>query len=502
MKRKSGILLHITSLPSKYGIGDLGPKAYEFARFLSRTEQTVWQILPLNPPSDGVNPYHASSAFAGNPWLISCELLKRNNLLPENGIKPVSKFPENEVNFEKVISFKENLLEKAFERFKKKDNKKYENFCSNNSWWLDDFALFSALADEYEEKDWTGWPAEVKNRDPEVLGSLKDKLHNRIKFEKFLQFTFFRQWNSLKGYCNNLNIRIFGDLPIYLNHGSADVWANPEIFKLDDEKKPTVVSGVPPDAFSDTGQLWGHPIYDWKELKKNEYNWWVRRVEHALELYDLLRMDHFRGYVSYWEVPADEKNAVNGKWEEGPAEDLFPLLLNRFPSSRFIAEDLGEITEDVVEIRKRFNIPGMRVLIFGFGDDFPNNPHLPHNFPKNSLACTGTHDTNTLRGWWENEASSQEKKRLFRYLGKETLCGEVSHELVRLAMRSVSKLVSIPMQDFLNLGQEARMNTPGSIEGNWKWRLKSKHLDENLEKEIREMTKTYGRAENGREKNL
>lgn len=492
-ERQSGILLHITSLPSRFGIGDFGPKAYEFADFLSNAEQSFWQILPLSAPADWRNPYHSSSAFAGNPLLISPELLKNDGLLSEGDIEPVPDFP-NEIDYQKVISYKKSLLETAFERFKTEKNRNFEKFDSENAYWLDDFALYLALKRHYQEPNWSEWPEEVRDRDSETLDRLKEKFKLVIEREKFFQFTFYRQWLSLKKYCNEKGIRIFGDLPIYLDYNSADVWANQNYFKLNEEKKPKVVSGVPPDAFSDTGQLWGHPIYDWNELKKHDYKWWINRIDHCLNLYDFLRIDHFRGLVAYWEVPAGEDTAINGRWVEGPAEDLFPLLVDKFEDFPFIAEDLGEITENVIEMRDRFGFPGMQVLIFGFGDDFPNNPHLPHNFSENNLACTGTHDTNTIRGWFENEASLEEKDRLRRYLGKEVSSDEVSRDFMRLAMMSVSKLVSTPMQDVLCLGEKARMNRPAEKEGNWKWRLNPEQISPELENEIRKMTHTYGRA--------
>lgn len=497
--RGSGILLHITSLPSRYGVGDMGPWSYKFADFLSEAGQTFWQILPLNPPRSGESPYHASSAFAGNPLLISPELMKRNGLLTEDEIEPIPNFPEGRVDYEKVASYKRNLFEKALDRFEVKGNENYERFCSENSDWLEDFALFLPLEDHFEESDWSKWPQEVKERRPGVMSELKEKFRGSIEKKKFLQFIFFRQWFSLKEYCNERGIKIFGDLPIYVDYKSADVWANQNYFKLDEEKRPSVVSGVPPDAFSETGQLWGHPIYDWKELKERGYDWWIQRFEHNLNLYDWLRIDHFRGFVQYWEVPEGEETAINGKWVEGPAEDLFPILRKKFPDFPFIAEDLGEITPDVVELKDRFGFPGMNVLIFGFEDDFPENPHLPHNFPRNSLACTGTHDTNTIRGWFENEASTDEKEKVRRYVGKNISESDVHREFVRLAMMSVSRLVSVPMQDLLGLGESSRMNDPGGDGGNWLWRLLPSQLKSSERSELREMTKTYGRFQEGDE---
>ncbi|KXB04333.1 4-alpha-glucanotransferase [candidate division MSBL1 archaeon SCGC-AAA382A03] len=493
MNRGSGILLHITSLPSPYGIGDLGPYSYEFADYLSETGQSFWQILPLNPTPPRGNPYHGLSAFAGNPLLISPETLIEKDLLRKRDIEPVPDFSEKRVEFEKVSTYKEKIFDKAYNRFKNTNNSSFEKFCKENKDWLDDYALFSALKDYYGENTWKDWPDKVKNREEQKLENLRKNLSDGIKREKFLQYTFFNQWFSLKNYCNKKGIRIFGDLPMYPNYDSVEVWCNPRFFKLDDEKKPKVVSGVPPDAFSETGQLWGHPIYDWEELKKTNYDWWLSRIKHKLNLYDLLRIDHFRGYVAYWEVPSEEKTAINGEWVDGPKEDLFSILLDKFPDFPFIAEDLGEITPDVIEFKNRLKIPGMRVLLFGFGENPGKNPHLPHNYVENSLACTGTHDTNTIKGWFENEASSEEKERITQYFGRKIKSSKIHQEFIRLVMMSISKIVSIPMQDLLGLGESARMNNPGENENNWEWRITPEQFDSDWSKILKNMTRIYGR---------
>lgn len=493
MKRKNGILLHISSLPSRFGIGDMGPWAYRFVDFLSETGQSFWQILPINPTPPNGDPYHGLSAFAGNTLLISPEIMVQEGLLAVEEIEPVSSLPDDRVDYSQVVSYKEELFERAYDRFNDKKGEKYEEFCAENSDWLEDFALFSTLKDYFEEKTWTSWPKEIRDKREKTMEKLEKKHRRKIAKEKFLQYVFFRQWSSLKRYCNKRGIKIFGDLPIYLSYESADVWSNPEIFKLDEEKKPSVVSGVPPDAFSDTGQLWGHPIYKWEKLKEQNYDWWSRRFDHNLKLFDWLRLDHFRGYVAYWEVSSDEETAVNGEWVEGPAEELFPILLDRYPKAVFIAEDLGEITPDVIEVRDKFGFPGMEVLIFGFEEDFPNNPHLPHNYRKNSLACTGTHDTNTIRGWLENEATAEEKERIYRYIGRGLAVEKVQWELLRLVMMSRADLVSIPMQDLLGLGEGARMNRPAGNGNNWRWRLSPNQLNTSVKHRLETFTKTYGR---------
>ncbi len=494
-KRGSGVLLHISSLPSPFGIGDLGPSAYEFADILGHTLQSFWQILPLNPTTSDGNPYHGESSFAGNPDLISPELLLERGLIDEGDMNDPPHFPENEVVYSKVSSYKKQLLEIAYENFLENGkNEAFENFCASNSWWLDDYVLFSALKDHYDGASWKDWPPDIRDREKSSIEKYRKGLEREIERKKFFQYIFFDQWFSLKDYCNKNGIKIFGDLPVYLNYESADVWKNPELFKLDEEKRLKVYSGVPPDDFSDTGQLWRHPIYRWDKLKEQDYAWWFKRLDHKLELYDLLRIDHFRGYVAYWEVPAGENTAASGNWVDGPALDLFPKLIDRYPNMPIIVEDLGEITPDVIEIRDRFDFPGMEVLLFAFGEDFPTNPHLPHNHKKNSLACTGTHDNNTVIGWFENEAGQNEKERLFEYLGYRVPTEEIHWSFIRLAMMSVANLASFPIQDILGLGEESRMNNPAGSKKNWRWRLSAEQMESFPKERLRNITSTYGRS--------
>jgi len=475
--RVAGILLHITSLPSPFGIGDLGPTAYQFVDFLYASGQKLWQVLPLNPTcvEHGNSPYFSISLFAGNPLLISPELLCKDGLLSEKDLEGCQ-VQGDKVDYPTAWSIKENILEKAYRNFS--ENDEYRNFLEENAYWLEDFCRFKVLKDKYR-KPWNVWESE----------SIKG-LEDKIKKEKFLQFVFFKQWKALKAYANSKGIKIMGDLPIYPAFDSSDVWSNKDLFKLDEHNSPYVVAGVPPDYFSKEGQLWGNPVYNWERLKEEGFSWWIRRIRHNLRLFDLLRLDHFRGFVAYYEVPASEKTAVRGRWVSAPAEEFFTKLKEEFPDFPFVAEDLGLITKDVEDIRDRFGFPGMKVLVFAFESE--NHPYMPHNHNKNSFVYTSTHDNMPVRGWYLQELDPSSKERLFRYLGRELSEEDVSYALIRLAYMSVSKACIVPMQDLLNLGQDARMNTPGKKEGNWEWRLKDMPDDE-LSFKLKELCLTYGR---------
>lgn len=498
IKRGSGILLHLSSLPSPYGIGDFGPEAYKFVDFLSQTKQSYWQILPLNPvdPAFDSSPYHSISAFAFNTLLISPDMLVKKGLLDKKDTDRIPDFPKQAVDFEAVIGYKKVLFQRAYERFKKqsRDDEYYEKFCAENSHWLDDFALFMVLKSHFQGKIWCQWPEEIRHRHPEALESLKGKFGKELEKEKFLQYIFHQQWHSLKQYSNQKNIQIIGDIPIYVDYDSVDVWSHPEMFKLDPQKKPYVVAGVPPDYFSETGQLWGNPIYRWDVMQKKGYPWWIQRLEQNLKLFDKVRIDHFRGLVGYWEVPAEENTAINGSWVEAPAEDFFNQLKKRFPHLPIIAEDLGIITPDVRQVMKRFSFPGMKVLLFAFGEDYPMHPYLPHTFERNCVVYTGTHDNNTVRGWFNRDARPEDKKRLFRYLGREVSEKQVHWGLIRLAMMSVADTVIVPLQDVLGLGEGSRMNRPATSQGNWRWRFMPQQMTSSTKKELAEMTEVYGRA--------
>lgn len=514
--RGSGILLHITSLPSPFGIGDLGGSAYRFADLLAESRQGFWQVLPLGPtdPICGNTPYDSRSAFAGNPLLISPEMLVGDGLLSKEEVEGHPPFPEGRVDYQAVAEYKRKILDRAYTLFKAeegeidakakgddtnakggpknfKDRCNYGRFISENAFWLDDFALFSAIKSHFYGRIWSQWPDELRDRHREALEKTKGDLREKIEKLKFVQYIFFRQWSLLKSYCNSRGIQIIGDMPIYVNYDSADVWTRPEVFKLDENKKPITVAGVPPDYFSKTGQLWGNPIYRWDVLRKEGYAWWLRRLGYNLQLFDMLRIDHFRGLVAYWEVRTGKKTAVEGEWVRVP-EDFFNMIFRHFPNLPVIAEDLGFITPDVREAIRSFDLPGMKLLLFAFGEGLPENPYAPHNHVKNCVIYTGTHDNNTARGWFEREATADDRRRLFSYLGREVSPEQISWELVRMAMMSVADIAILPMQDVLGLGEEARMNRPGQTEGNYQWRLLPEQMK--MDPRLKEMTEIYGRA--------
>jgi len=494
-KRSSGLLMHITSLPSKYGIGDFGPEAYRFADFLVLAKQKLWQVLPLNQTtlSTGNSPYNCLSAFAGNTKLISPEMLVSKGLLTKSEIECKASFTPGKVNFHKVTSYKNRLFELAYQRFKKLQNKSdYELFCRDNSYWLDEYAEFVSLRKRFGLAGWNQWPRKFRDKNEKVTAE-NDDLRHSIGREKFLQFIFYQQWLSLKRYCNEHGIEIIGDIPMYVAYDSADVWSHPEIFKLGKNGKPTVVAGVPPDYFSNTGQLWGNPVYNWQYLKKDNYNWWVRRFRHNLRLFDIVRIDHFRGFVAYWEVPARAKTARSGRWVKGPGAKLLNCILSRLPRSAIIVEDLGYITPDVREFIRRFDLTCMKVLLFAF-DGRARNLHLPHRHIENCVVYTGTHDNNTVRGWFEGEAKNKQKQCLFKHIGRTVLPCQVHHEFIRLAMASVARMAVIPVQDILGLGRQAKMNRPATKRGNWKWRLTPGRLTNKIAQKLAEVTRVNGRA--------
>ena len=472
--RGNGILLHVTSLPSAYGIGDFGPAAYRFVEALERARQHYWQILPLNPTRAryGNSPYSSPSAFALNTLLISPELLARDGFIDPEDLEPHPDLPEDRVAFEAVAWYRERLLGLAHRRFcESEPESDYESFCTRAAWWLDDHALFVALKAHFRGQEWNRWPEEIRGRQPEALEDMRRRLADKIRKETFLQYLAARQWSALRRYCAGRGIQVIGDIPIYVAYDSVDVWQNPGIFKLDDNLRPTVVAGVPPDMFSKTGQLWGNPIYDWALLRDRGYDWWVNRIARAGELYDLFRIDHFRAFANYYEVPAGDTTAENGTWVDGPGTDFFEVLARRFPCFAIVAEDLGANTPAVQELLDRFGFPGMKILLFAFGAELPGSAHAPHNYVPNLICYTGTHDNNTARGWFEEEASEEDKQRFFAYIGREVAADEVHRELVRLAMTSVARASIIPMQDLLGLGAAARMNYPSTTSGNWEWRM-------------------------------
>jgi 4-alpha-glucanotransferase len=484
--RASGILMHITSLPSRFGIGDFGPEAFKFADFLQRSRQTYWQILPLTPPNRfiGWSPYDCLSAFAGNTMLISLEMLYKQGLLNKEDLSDVPKFSPAEVEFEKVFKYKTKLLNKVFEKFQIfSDKSSYEHFCKQNSFWLEDYSIFTAMIEKYKTANWSKWP-KIK---------IDNKMKQTTEREKVLQYLFFMQWLSLKEYCNGHGINIIGDIPIYVAYQSADVWAHQDNFKLRN-KKPLFKSGVPPDYFSKTGQLWGNPIYNWKYIKKTNYEWWLERVNQNIKLFNVVRIDHFRGLVKYWQVPGKDKTAMNGKWMPGPGEDIFKAIFKRYPHANLIVEDLGFITQDVKDLIKKLNLTSMKVLLFAFSDKIGKSGFLPHNHIQNCVVYTGTHDNNTIKGWFLNELDAEKKKNLFDYIGRKVSIDDLNWELIRLAMNSVAQTVIFPVQDILNLGQESRMNNPAKVKGNWHWRLKKGMLTQKITNKLGNFTRIYGRG--------
>ena len=496
--RASGILLHVTSLPSAFGVGDMGPWAFRFAEYLATLQQSYWQILPLTPtsPAIGNSPYSSASAFAGNFLLISPEVLVADGYLAPEDVPPFPEHDPGRAHYEQAEQFKTSLLQKAFIRNRSglDTNYAFLRFVEHNAFWLDDYALFATLKDRFHGAMWIEWPTEYRDRLPDALAYWRKDAAEAILYEKFVQFIFFNQWRQLKEYCNDKGVSIIGDMPIYVTLDSADVWGNHAIFKLGPERTPEYVAGVPPDYFSATGQLWGNPVYDWDALGKTGYDWWIKRMAHALGLYDIIRLDHFRAFSAYWEVPATEKTAVNGEWIDGPGTRFFTSLLRRIPTLPLIAEDLGVITADVRELKDTYGFPGMVILQFCFGQNLPDNPYAPHNHTRNSVVYTGTHDNNTVNGWFYNEASPDDQHRFLKYAGLHNHDGQAHMIAIRLAMASVANTAIFPMQDILGLGGETRMNTPSSSNGNWMWRVRPEELDLHRAQHFFDFAKLYGRV--------
>jgi len=514
-ERAAGVLLHPTSLPGPYGIGDLGPSAFRFIDWLADSGCKLWQILPLGPTGYGDSPYQCFSAFAGNPYLINPDFLLRDDLLHPDDLVEIPNFAENSVDYGRIIPWKLNLLERAFIRFRsvhRTVRHEFDRFSAENVSWLPDYALFMALKEANGGGAWSGWPAALRKRDPEALTEAGQRYADAVGRYMFYQFVFSRQWAALCDYAHQRGIQIIGDIPIFVAYDSADVWANPELFFLDESDQPMVVAGVPPDYFSQTGQLWGNPLYRWDVLKERDYDWWVARFRATLRQVDIVRLDHFRGFAGYWEIPAGNKTAEKGRWAPGPGEDFLSAIKSALSeiSTRFstglpiIAEDLGEITPDVIELRDKFDLPGMKILQFGFSG--PDNKFLPHNYPTtNCVAYTGTHDNDTALGWYET-APENERDFARRYLACDPSEGsdssteshdsssqEFAENLVRAAWSSVAVYAIAPMQDLLGLRTEARMNFPSTLGGNWSWRLLEEQLSPQLQGRLRELNYLYRR---------
>jgi 4-alpha-glucanotransferase len=504
--RSSGVLLHPTSLPGRFGIGDLGKEAYRFADFLVASNQSLWQVLPLGPTGFGDSPYQCFSSFASNPLLISPELLAEDGLLAEDDIKRAPRFPVEAVDFGRVIDYKLALFGHAFENFRRTRRKAlrsgFEAFTDTAAHWLGDYALFRALKDEHGGAAWAQWQPELVKRDGAAMAAARERLHDQIEAHKFYQFIFDRQWSALKRYCNEQGIKIIGDIPIFVAYDSADVWANPDLFKLKDDGSPRVVAGVPPDYFSKTGQLWGNPMYDWAQHHATGYAWWKARLQATLSTVDIVRIDHFRGFAASWEVPAGDPTAERGQWVAVPGRELFTLLKQDFGEMPIIAEDLGVITPDVQALRDDFGFPGMRILQFGFRSI--TNTDLPHNYVPNTVVYTGTHDNDTAVGWFNSQAGKgstrsaqqieREKKFCRDYLNTDGQ--EINWDFIRAALASVADTAVTPAQDLLGLGSEARMNLPASTSGNWHWRMKSGALTKAIGKRLRVLTEIYIRGRN------
>lgn len=495
MERGSGILMHIASLPGKYGIGTFGKSAYEFCDFLEESGQKYWQILPLGQTSYGDSPYQAFSAFAGNPYFIDLDILQKKGLLSKEDYENVNFGEDPEViDYGLMFTEKMKVLRKAYSNFKIEGNEEFEKFVLEEEKWLDDYSLFMALKYNFNFASWNSWDEKLKKRDEECIDKYKDELKDEINYWKFIQYEFFGQWEKLKKYVNEKNIKIIGDIPIYIANDSADVWSNPEVFLLDEETfDPIKVSGCPPDAFSETGQLWGNPIYDWDYLEETEYEWWINRIDASLKLYDVLRIDHFRGFEAYWAVPYGEKTAQNGKWVKGPGIKLFNAIKDKLGEIDIIAEDLGYLTQETLDFKKETGFPGMKIIQFAFGGD-SGNPYLPHNYEKNCVAYTGTHDNDTVRGWLEVSGSEEEVKKAAEYFN---LTKEEGYNwgIIRGVWSSVARTSIGVMQDFLNLGNEARINKPSTLASNWSWRAKDDVFTNELAKKIYRLTKIYGRCE-------
>ncbi|NSB11747.1 4-alpha-glucanotransferase [Clostridium beijerinckii] len=496
MNRSSGIIMHIASLPGKYGIGTFGKEAYKFGDFLKKAGQKYWQILPLGPTSFGDSPYQSFSAFAGNPYFIDFDILRQDGFLDESDYSSVN-FGKVSEDIDYGLIFKEKLrvLKIAYEKFKLRQDKDLINFQEAEAYWLDDYALYMSVKKHFDLKSWYEWDEDIRLRKPEAINRYKILLEDEIGFWKFLQYEFYKQWNHLKAYINNLEIEIIGDMPIYVAEDSADVWGNPEAFLLNKKTlKPLKVAGCPPDIFSATGQLWGNPIYDWCYMEKTDYKWWVDRIRQSLNLYDVLRIDHFKGFESYWSIPYGDLTAENGEWVKGPGIKVFNAIKDELGEVNIIAEDLGTLTEETIKLRNDTGFPGMKILTFGFDSD-SSNPFLPHNYEKNFIVYTGTHDNDTVRGWIEKTAPKEEVQRAITYLGLNKEEG-YNWGFIRGAWSSIANISIAQMQDFLNLGNEARINLPSTLGNNWRWRVKKDVLTDQLAEKIHQITRTYGRCDN------
>lgn len=492
--RASGILLPVASLPSKYGIGSFSKEAYWFVDQLAKAGQKYWQILPLGPTGYGDSPYQSFSTFAGNPYFIDLNDLIEKGYVTKQECDACD-FGNNEryIDYEKIYFARFDILRKAYQKSNIANEKGFQDFVKENEYWLEDYAFYMAIKQHFQGISWTQWEEDIRLRKKSAMKAYYNKLEKEIEFYQFLQYIFDKQWNKLKTYANKLGVKIIGDIPIYVAFDSADCWANKELFLFDKDSMPIAVAGCPPDAFSATGQLWGNPLYDWNHHKKTKYDWWIRRIKHCFKLYDVVRVDHFRGFDEYYSIPYGAKNAIKGEWKKGPGFSLFQALNKELGELEIIAEDLGFITDSVRSLLRQTGYPGMKVLQFAF-DSREESDYLPHNYDKNCIVYTGTHDNDTLLGWYDT-ISVPDKQLSIEYLNNaDTNPDEIPWDFIRLAMQSVAKTCIIPIQDFLCFGSEARINTPSTLGENWKWRLKELDLNETLIKKIHHITKLYGRV--------
>ena len=488
--RESGILMHITSLTGPYGVGTMGKQAFAFVDFLEKAGQSCWQILPLTPTGYGDSPYQSCSTFAGNHYLIDLDSLIEEGLLEKADLEGIQwNWIETKADFGLLYNNRLNVLRKAYARFQ--GCEAFDSFCAENGSWLPDFALFMALKDKYQGQPWYSWEDNLKFRDPDAMWNVRQELKDEIRFYSFVQYLFYKQWNALRSYATSKNIRIIGDVPIYVPMDSVEVWSSPELFQLDESLNPVAVAGCPPDAFSADGQLWGNPLYRWDLLEQDNYSWWIRRLGAAGKLYDMVRLDHFRGFEAYWSVPYGDTTAKNGKWVKGPGMSFMNALKEQLPELSFIAEDLGFLTQEVLDLRDDSGFPGMKVLEFAFDSREPSD-YLPHTYTQNTVCYTGTHDNMTMRQWFET-ASPEAVQYAKEYMNLNEQEGLV-WGTIRTAMASVSNLCVIQMPDYLNLGGEARMNFPGTLsDANWTWRVQDGAINDTLASRIYGLTKLYGR---------
>lgn len=494
-ERSSGILLHPGSLPGKYGIGTLGHEAMKFIDFLKKSNQKLWQIFPLGPTGYGDSPYQSFSSFAGNPYLIDFDTLISYGLLQNEDFDNTfwGENPEY-IDYGAIYNQKFPLLKKAFNNFKSGDftelKNEFHKFKEENSSWLEDYSMFISLKNRFNGLQWGQWPEDIKLRNIEAINKYREELYDEIEFQKFIQYLFFKQWFEIKKYANENGIKIIGDIPIFVAADSADTWANPEIFLFDHNLNPVKVAGVPPDYFSETGQLWGNPLYNWDKLAETNYKWWIERVRANLSICDIIRIDHFRGFESYWAVPFGDDTAQNGEWQKGPGISLFSAIKNQLGELPIIAEDLGFMTPEVINLREETGFPGMKILGFAF-DSGEENDYLPHTYVKNCVVYTGTHDNDTLAGWFD-KANENDRNFAKEYLNISDN-SQMNWGMIKGAWRSVADMAIAPIQDFLGLGSEARINTPGIASGNWQWRLEENMLTDELAEKIAKITKMYGR---------